>query len=582
MYGLKITERMPLKKTGILALASSVLLAGSLMVEAAPLEGYTQGLPKGGMHTVRLTPKSLATGSQDETVLLPQAKGVVIISEPSEVRSSGATADGVDVRSDVIPSGVASAAQKYIGKPVSLASLDRMTRDMVLAFRSAGMPVVNVVVPPQDITAGTVQIIAVVGHMGNLSVSGNAKDPQAMSADFPLQSGDVVEEGAVLDYLRWKSRRAHRNVTAIYAPGSKFSETDITLEVNETKPWSVFTGIDNTGNSSVGDYRMFGGIVIGDLWGLDHELAYQFTSSEEGLDALGAHVLSYTLPVPFLARTDLSLIASYVQSESAAVGTQKGESTQLSANFISQLPRFMGTSFDLRYGFEYKKSDNDLEFGGTTVSTSSTEIGQFYAQILGQKNWSWGLTNVNAGIWISPGGMFNNNVDAAFRIARAGTQADYAILRAGFEQIINLPKNFMLNIDIEAQLASGRLLASEMMYLGGMRTIRGFGENVAKGDEGVMARVELLSPGISILGRQFEGARDQLRALAFVDAGSVSNNGTMVAGDDNASIIGAGVGLKYQVSNHFDAEVTYGWNVYDESNVETDDGALNFRAVFRY
>ena len=91
-----------------------------------------------------------------------------------------------------IPDIVRTAALKYMGQTVSLASLDRMTRDMVLAFRTAGMPVVNVIVPPQDITSGTVQIISVVGRLGKVTVQGNTDNPDYYVEGLELEPGDIV------------------------------------------------------------------------------------------------------------------------------------------------------------------------------------------------------------------------------------------------------------------------------------------------------------------------------------------------------------------------------------------------------
>lgn len=579
----RITSKMRhhQSRIGILCLASTVLLSSVVAVQARSLDGYTQGLPKASQQTVTLTPKALTEGSSDNTVLVSELKGVVVVTAPDDVREAGVSQQGIVSDPDLIPPAVAAAAQRYVGKPISLANLDEMTRDMVLAFRAAGRPVVNVVVPPQDITAGSVQVIAVVGRMGELTVEGNVEDPGYYKEDFPLASGDVITEGDLLDYLRWKSRRANRSATAIYAPGSSYSLTNIAIDADETKPWSVFAGVDNTGNETVGDYRFFGGFILSNLWNLDHEFSYQFTTSEESIEALGAHVVSYTLPVPYLRRTDLNILASYVESESQSILTQNGESYQVSANFLTQLPRWNNVAFDARYGFEYKRSNSDLEFGGNTVSSTDTEIGQFYAQLLAQKHWSWGITNANIGVWASPGNLFADNDTATFQLSRSGASADYAIFRAGLEQTVNLPKNFLFTLDVEGQLATERLLSSELMYLGGMRSVRGFGENVAKGDEGILARAELITPGMSLLAK-YEKLSDQLRAFAFLDAGAVSIKGGSVAGFDNASIAGAGLGLKYQIANHLDVEMSYGWNIYDDSNVEEDDGAVNFRLVVRY
>ena len=300
--------------------------------------------------------------------------------------------------------------------------------------------------------------------------------------------------------------------------------------------------------NTVGEYRFFAGAVIGDLWGLDHELSYQFTTSEEGIDHLGAHVLSYTLPLPFIRRTDLNFIGSYVHSESTgSITTQSGESYQLSANFHTQLPRLSSVAFDARYGFEYKRSNNDLEFGGTNVNATETDLGQFYAQIQAQKFWTWGNTSAHAGIWASPGGLFNKHNDTAFNASRARASADYAVLKVGLDQTIFLPQNILLTLDADAQLSSDRLISSEMFYIGGMRSVRGFGENIGKGDNGYSDQGGNSQPGFPNFRQcEREALDDRMRLFAFFDAGAVSYNGSAAVGDNNAALGGAGLGLQIQ------------------------------------
>ena len=255
----------------VAAMAMGVISADAIfdatVANAQALDRITQGIQRKPNNEVRLSARDTIEVSGDETQVLPSLKGVVIVNSPGQVAEGGTSAAGVEVRGDVAPAEVVSAASAYVGAPVTLASLDRMTRDMVLAFRDAGLPVVNVVIPPQDVSNGVVQIIAVVGRVGNVEVAGNAANPGYYSEGFPLGQGDVVEEAAVLDHLRWKSRRFHRRVDAVYSPGDSFSATDLTFQVTEDKPWVVFFGVDNTGSGGVGDYRLFGGFSIGDLVG---------------------------------------------------------------------------------------------------------------------------------------------------------------------------------------------------------------------------------------------------------------------------------------------------------------------------
>ena len=564
----------------VAAMAMGVISADAIfdatVANAQALDRITQGIQRKPNNEVRLSARDTIEVSGDETQVLPSLKGVVIVNSPGQVAEGGTSAAGVEVRGDVAPAEVVSAASAYVGAPVTLASLDRMTRDMVLAFRDAGLPVVNVVIPPQDVSNGVVQIIAVVGRVGNVEVAGNAANPGYYSEGFPLGQGDVVEEAAVLDHLRWKSRRFHRRVDAVYSPGDSFSATDLTFQVTEDKPWVVFFGVDNTGSGGVGDYRLFGGFSIGDLWGLDHELSYQYTTSEEGHDALSAHALTYTMPI--WHRADLQLAGAWVESGAdTGPGFTSGESVQLSATVIQQLNRLRDWSRDARYGFEYKKSDNDFEFGGVNAFGNETQSGQFFAQITGQRGDSKSATLAHAGLWWSPGGLFDDNTDEAFEASRSGAGVHYVYLRAGVDHTAFLPGDVRFNADVDFQMASDRLLPSEMMYLGGLNSVRGFDENAVRGDNGIVARFELQGPAMHLA---TNGVQDALRAYAFFDFGAVSINGTKSVGEQNAHLAGAGVGLIYQYDTNLSAELAYGWKLHTPDLVDDDhDGQFHFRVI---
>lgn len=563
------------------AVLAMVSLSGMPNALAQELDRVSQGIVDQTPSRVTLKPRNDLSVSTDETELLSGLKGVVIVNSPSDVASVGSGAGGVEVRGDFAPSQVVGAANNYVGQAVSLASLDRMTRDMVLAFRSAGFPVVNVVVPPQDITGGIVQVIAVVGRFEELKVSGNTDNPDYYAEGFPLQSGEIVNQNKVIDHLRWKGRRFHRQVSAIYEPGSDFGKTNIELDAEDSRPWTVFTGIDNTGTGTTGDFRIFGGFTVGDLLAVDHELSYQLSTSEEGFDSLQAHVASYTFPI--FGRTDFQIAGALIQSSSNLVaGASDGTNYQVSGNFITQLPSFNNISTDLRYGFEYKNADNTFAFGGAPVSGNTTEVAQFYGQLVGFHTTAKTSTQFDAGLWLSPGGLFSNNTDSAFNGTRAGAESSYAYVRAGIDHTYFLPKDWRLNFDVQGQFTGNRLITSEQIFIGGFNSVRGFEENALRGDNGILASIQLETPSIELFSRASDSFKDGIRGITFFDYGAVSVHGTEVAGDDTGHLASLGVGFAYQAGRHFTAEGSFGVPVSDSGSVGSDDGQFNFRLIARF
>ena len=210
----------------------------------------------------------------------------------------------------------------------------------------------------------------------------------------------------MIDHLRWKGRRFHRQVNAIYEPGKSFGKTNIELDAHDSRRWTVFAGVDNTGTGATGDLRIFGGFTIGDFIKKDHEFSYQLSTSEEGFDNLQAHVASYTFPI--FGRTDFQLAGAVIESSAAlAAGDNDGTNFQVSANFTTQLPTFSNISTDLRYGYEYKNADNTFAFGGTPAAGNETELGQFYAQLVGYRTSAKSRTVFDLGLWASPENTFS-------------------------------------------------------------------------------------------------------------------------------------------------------------------------------
>ena len=577
-------ELVMFKKYGILtsvAVFAMANLSGLPAVSAQELDRVTQGIGDQTPDRVTLKPRSDLSVSTDETELLPSLNGVVIVNSPSDVSTVSSGNGGVEVRGEFAPSQVVGAANNYIGQPVSLASLDRLTRDMVLAFRSAGYPVVNVVVPPQDITGGIVQVIAVVGRFEELKISGTTEDPDYYSSGFPLQSGDIVSQNKVIDHLRWKGRRFHRQVNAIYEPGSSFGKTNIELDAHDSRRWTVFAGVDNTGTGATGDLRIFGGFTIGDFIAQDHEFSYQLSTSEDGFDNLQAHVASYTFPI--FSRTDFQIAGAVIESGATlATGESDGTNFQISGNFTTQLPTFSNISTDLRYGYEYKNADNTFAFGGTPAAGNETELGQFYAQLVGYRVSAKSRTQFDIGLWASPQDTFNNNSDDAFNGTREGAEASYAYVRGGIDHTFFLAHDWRFNIDIEGQVTGNRLITSEQIFIGGFNSVRGFEENALRGDSGILASVQLETASYQLFSRSSETFKDGIRGLAFLDFGSVTVSDAEVAGDDTGTLTSVGVGFTYQADRHFTAEGSFGIPINDSGDIGSDDGQFNFRLIARF
>jgi hypothetical protein len=153
-------------------------------------------------------------------------------------------------------------------------------------------------------------------------------------------------------------------------------------------------------------------------------------------------------PLPW--RHVVSLFGSYVDARAdlnpiASDTDTTGKSHQLSLRYSVPLPMLNKLQHEFTVGFDYKVSNNDLEFGGDDVSNTDTDVLQFQAgyglllpDFLGQ-------TTLSAEAFYSPGDLAGNNDDESFNALRLDAQADYfytlqlMIMKHYFKIIMYLP-----------------------------------------------------------------------------------------------------------------------------------------------
>jgi hemolysin activation/secretion protein len=228
---------------------------------------------------------------------------------------------------------------------------------------------------------------------------------------------------------------------------------------------------------------------------------------------------------------------------------------------------------ELTVGFDYKSSNNNLEFteSGTATPVAKTFVDVMQLQLgytatLPDK---WGQTRFIGEAYVSPGGLTDHNKTDAFGALRLGADAQYEYGRLSLERVTRLPADFSWLARATGQLASGRLLPSEEMGFGGS-SIRGYYTRTESGDEGVIVNDELRTPPVSLFGltnRMFGHAAaqrpvDQFQVLGFFDYGASTVLDWQSNADNGGRMLySVGAGLRYTISTYLSAEFDYGWEL---------------------
>ncbi len=584
--------------SGILAALLWVVVLGATALSAQDEDETTPHEPEGEEERPEV-PFELPDFDRDEdeaTVLIEELKALVIRPALAEERRDlPSQATGI-----VYVTGLPLLntpefrrnARKYLGKPLTTETLDELLREIIITYRDNRRPVVDVIVPEQDVTHGHLVLEVLEGQVGRVQVTGQRWFRRPIfTSKIRFERGDEIDSLMLQEDLDWMNRNPFRRVDVVYAPGSEPGETDLLFEVEDRFPFRVYGGFENTGNRLTGEERFLAGFNWGHAFAMDHELNYQFTTGRY-MDRVKAHSGSYVIPLPL--RHEVRFFGNYVESDVDVDSNLalEGESLRLSGRYAIfltgwELPsRGLSLSQEFTLGADFKRADNSLEWGEINVYDTATEIIQAMTRYSGTLRDPFGKSEFHAGVYYSPGDFISRrNRDRFFDEARAGAESRYYTARLGFDRLSHISQGFTLKKSGLYQYTDSRLLASEQLGVGGHASVRGYEERAAAGDNGYLLSAELRSPEfnwneLTGFGRP---APDRWQVLGFLDYGVAEIKDPQAGEERRRHLLGAGPGLRVRVDDNFFLRFDYGWQIRDDAVAnDTRDHRAHAAVILSY
>lgn len=549
--------------------------AGSVDLSAQDLDLFAPKLPPAGeTGTIQDTAAAdLDPDAEAATVeLLPSLKGLVFVPAVSDVLVDGRPGARGIVVEDIAMMDQAVWQERlshYLESRFTMADLNAVMREVIVFYREAGRPVVDVVIVEQDITAGVVQLAVVEAELGEVRAEG-AKwfKAERLAGQVRLKPEGPIDSTLLMADLAWLNQNPFRSVDLVYSPGENAGETDVVLRIDDRFPMRVYGGYEDSGNALTGNNRWYTGVNYGNLWGIDHQINYQWTFNNQ-IDLLSAHSLSYVAPLPW--RHTATIFGAYVESSANLTPPFNlgGETSELSGRYAIPLPdpaslRGNGFEHGIEFGYDFKRSTSNLVFGVAQVLASATDIHQFVFAYHASLEDKWGATTFAASSFFSPGDLAGNNDDAAFQLARAGADPTYLYGRLDLERMTKLPRGFTSVLKGTWQMADENLLPSEQLGFGGYSSVRGYEEREANVDEGFLITAELRAPSVSLLPLfKITDTQDEFQALVFWDYATGGNVDLLPDEPSSVSLSSIGPGFRWMIGENFSMRFDYGFQLRD-------------------
>jgi hemolysin activation/secretion protein len=524
------------------------------------------------------TPEPAAPANPKQ-VVLPELKGLILqVYGPNFMRNpvpvTGIVIDNLPILDQ--PQLRARLAP-FLGKPVTLDDLHKIQQIVIAWYRDHNRPFVDVSFPQQDLNAGVVQALITEFRLGQVRVEGNEWFSSALLlGQVRLSPGDPIDDTRLEEDLAWLNQNPFRQVSLVAQKSDTPGETDLILKTQDQMPLRFYIGNDDTGTPVLSLDRWNLGVNWGNAFGLDQQLSYQLTASDDFWNHAGhptfvAHSVTYIVPLPW--RDKLNIFGSYSQAL-PRLGPDLGlvgVSGQASMRYVATLPNLLAAipvpglqsiTEDVQVGYDFKTSNNNLSFGGVQVSNVTTEVDQFPVIFDAAVTSDFGQTTLSNTLVWSPGNLTaqNNTLQFQQQANNAFAKANYAYDTLNITQTTRLPYEASWVMRLTGQTSTVNLLPSEQLGAGGHDTVRGYNERAANGSVGFLASQELRTPPFSLANDLLpDGLTDQAQLLAFWDYGSVRDDQYTAGTIPSTKLSSLGVGARYTVSHYVDLRIDYGF-----------------------
>jgi hemolysin activation/secretion protein len=522
-------------------------------VRGQSLPGIDPRVPE-AQATESLPPvRAAAEASPGGEVLIQRLEKVVLVAP--EGGEEAELAAGLAATKDLLvpaPGKLSRRLSQWSGKPLDAGELASLADEILIHYDREGYPVVALEVPEQDLSQGVLRLTLAIGRFGEVGVSRPKHgDPAVVAKGLRLQGGELVRRGDIDEQMAWYGRTAFRHPRLFVSPGLEPATADLLIAFEESQPWRMNLGYENSGPDLLGRDRFLLG-VSGWTPG-EHLLAWQAVVGAPASSLL-ANALRWEIPF-HASHQVLQLDAAYAEVASSYVTggipvDSEGSSWSLAAQQRIPLPAWGGWQQKLGAGFELKGTDQFLLFGGNSVSPG--EVVFFHGKLSHElsRHWEDASATFESSVIASPGGVSGNNDDAAFHAYDPQADSNYLIGRLSGDGWWSPGRDWQLHLRGTAQVAGSRLLPAEQFAVGGYQTVRGVGERQYSADSGWQASLELQSPLITA------GEGCAFRVLGFFDHAALE-----MRDGPSSSLSSTGIGLRMRLMESIDIRLDQGWRI---------------------
>lgn len=466
----------------------------------------------------------------------------------------------------------------FIGKNKTAQDVEKARVVLEKFYHKRGYPTALVNIPEQTIDNGILQLEVIESKVRRVRVTGNRYfTRETLLKQMPaFMPGEVLYMPRVKEQLARVNRNSDLKVAPILMPGKKLGTIDVEFKVKDKLPLHGSLELNNRSTHSTTDLRLNGMLRYDNLWQKEHSIVMQYQTSPEETDEVQMVTGSYGLPSPWNDDHMIAIYALWSDSDTATAGdiSVVGKGNVVGLRYMMPLPSSRSYIHDFILGADYKSFDDEIA-SEITINIDYLPIYAAYSAVIPDGT---GQTHFGLGLNFNLRDAGSNT--EAFESKRANANGNYVILTAELERDQKLFAGFRGWLKVDGQVSSESLISNEQYSAGGVSSVRGYKESEVAGDHAVHASVELRLPDLGHLMRI--GRWLEFTPYAFYDFATVHTKDPLAGEDDEASIAGAGAGVRGHLLKHLTYELNWAKALKDTNDTQDGDSLFHFQVKFQF
>ncbi|CAG9207253.1 Outer membrane transporter CdiB-2 [Paraburkholderia tropica] len=468
----------------------------------------------------------------------------------------------------------------YKGQCVGKAGIDVLTKGLQQAILGRGYVTTRVLVPPQDLSGGTLKLSLVPGVVRQVRLADLAMWGTWKTA-FPVSNGDVLNLRDLEQGLEQMKRVSNQDAAMEIEPTETPGESDVVVTVKRSKPWTFVASVDNSGTDATGKWQGNVSLGLNNPLGLNDVLALGANQDLSfGNKSLGSHGFngSYSIPWGYWTGTLSGNTNTYYQ-QIAGTGGQTFVSSGNSQSVALRIARVLlrgqadvtGAYAQLakRFGESFIE---DTSIPNQARNNTFLELGVTNRHYFGAAQFDGTLAYRQGigGLGATPDPVADDGtkLDATYRFHMATLDANLSVPFAIAGQ------RFAYVGTIHGQFTNDTLFYIDDLTIGSRYTVRGFdGETMLAAERGFYWRNELQWPVLQTGQTLYAG----------IDYGHVYGPGTRVL--PGTQLAGAVIGLRGGVPAKyvgFSYDVFVGTPIYKPAGFPTARFTTGLQATLQF